>query len=66
MPLDLNFSSDNFGQYFFSDSMIVDVSGEFNHLEFLSHYLSDIDSINGDHDISLTIYGTPNKLYRDR
>ncbi len=65
LPLDLNFSSDNFGQYFFSDSMIVDVSGEFNHLEFLSHYLSDIDSINGDHDISLTIYGTPNKLYRD-
>jgi len=45
--------------------MIVDVSGEFNHLEFLSHYLSDIDSIKGDHDISLTIYGTPNKLYRD-
>ena len=65
LPLDLNFSSENIGQYFFSDSMIVDVSGEFNHLEFLSHYLSDIDSIKGDHDISLTIYGTPNKLYRD-
>ena len=65
LPLDLNFSSGNIGQYFFSDSMIVDVSGEFNHLEFLSHYLSDIDSIKGDHDISLTIYGTPNKLYRD-
>ena len=65
LPLDLNFSSGNIGQYFFSDSMIVDVSGEFNHLEFLSNYLSDIDSIKGDHDISLTIYGTPNKLYRD-
>ena len=65
LPLDLNFSSENIGQYFFSDSMIVDVSCEFYHLEFLSHYLSDIDSIKGDHDISLTIYGTPNKLYRD-
>ena len=65
LPLDLNYSSENIGQYYFSDSMIVDVSGKFKHLEFLSHYLSDVDSIRGDHDISLTLYGTPGKLYRD-
>jgi len=65
LPLDLNYSSENIGQYYLSDSMIVDVSGKFKHLEFLSHYLSDVDSIRGDHDISLTLYGTPDKLYRD-
>ena len=65
LPLDLNYNSDNIGKYFYSDSMIVDVSGNFNHLEFLSHYLTDVDSIKGDHNISLTLYGTPDKLYRD-
>ena len=65
LPLDLNINSVNMGQYFNSDSMIVDVKGKFNHLEFLSQYLTDIDSIKGNHDISLYLYGTPNKLYRD-
>ena len=65
LPLDLNFSSVNIGKYFDSDSLYVDVNGELNHLEFLSNYLTDIDSIKGDNNISLTISGTPNKLYRD-
>ena len=65
LPIDLNYSSEQIGKYFLSDSMIVDVSGNFKHLEFLSHYLTDVDSIRGDHNISLTLYGTPNKLYRD-
>ena len=65
LPLDLNINSVNMGQYFNSDSMVVDVKGKFNHLEFLSQYLTDIDSIKGNHDISLYLYGTPNKLYRD-
>ena len=65
LPLDLNFSSKNIGQFFDSDSMIVDVKGKLNHLEFLSQYLTDVDSIKGNHEISLNIYGTPNKLYRD-
>ena len=65
LPLDLNINSVNMGQYFNSDSMVVDVKGKFNHLEFLSKYLTDIDSIKGNHDISLYLYGTPNKLYRD-
>ena len=65
VPLDLNYNSENIGQYFLSDSMIVNVSGNFNHLEFLSHYLTDVDSIRGNHNISLKLYGTPDKLYRD-
>jgi len=65
LPLDLNIISENIGEYILSDSILVDVSGKFNHLEFLSHYISDVDSVKGDHDISLFLYGTPNNLYRD-
>jgi len=48
-----------------ADSMWVDVSGDFNHLEFLSEYLIDVDSLPGNHNVSLQIAGTPDKLVRN-
>ena len=48
-----------------ADSMWVDVSGDFNHLEFLSEYLIDVDSLPGNHNVSLQISGTPDKLVRN-
>ena len=65
LPLDLNFSSENPGEMFMADSIWVDVSGNFNHLEFLSEYLIDIDSLPGNHDVSLQIAGPPDKLVRN-
>jgi hypothetical protein len=65
LPLDLNFNSENLGEMFMADSMWVDVSGDFNHLEFLSEYLIDVDSLPGNHNVSLQIAGTPDKLVRN-
>ena len=65
LPLDLNFNSEHLGEMFMADSMWVDVSGDFNHLEFLSEYLIDVDSLPGNHNVSLQIAGTPDKLVRN-
>jgi translocation and assembly module TamB len=65
LPLDLNFNSENLGEMILADSMWVDVSGDFNHLEFLSEYLIDVDSLPGNHNISLQIAGPPDKLLRN-
>ena len=65
LPMDLNFNSENLGEMFMTDSMWVDVSGDFNHLEFLSEYLIDVDSLPGNHNISLQIAGPPDKILRN-
>ena len=65
LPLDLNFNSENIGEMFMADSMWVDVSGDLNHLEFLSEYLMDIDSLPGNHNVSLQITGPSENLVRN-
>ena len=65
LPMDLNFNSENLGEMFMTDSMWVDVSGDFNHLEFLSKYLIDVDSLPGKHNISMQITGPPDKILRN-
>ncbi len=64
LPIDFNLASDNFGSYFANDSMWVDVHGQTSNMEFLSAYLSDVDSINGNIDIALNITGPPGRLIR--
>ena len=47
IPIDLNFSSKNFGNFTSVILLILEVKGDLNKLYFLSPYLPELDSING-------------------
>ncbi|MFQ6676939.1 MAG: translocation/assembly module TamB domain-containing protein [Fidelibacterota bacterium] len=65
LPIDYNLSSEKFGRYFESDSLWLLVNGKTKDLEFLSAYISTIDSITGDFDIELELNGPIDSLVRD-
>ncbi len=65
LPIDYNLSSDNFGKYFENDSLWLIVNGTTNDMEFLSAYISTIDSITGDFDLELELNGPIDSLVRD-
>jgi hypothetical protein len=65
LPIDYNFSSDNYGEYFKDDSLWIYVNGQTNTLEFLTAYISNIDSISGDFDFELEVVGPRDNLIRN-
>ena len=65
VPLDLNLSSDNYGQFFNSDTLDFYTEGKLNSLPFLSPYLAELDSVTGDIDISLSLTGPAHAIERD-
>ena len=65
LPIDFNLSSENLGQYFEDDSLWLIVNGTTKNLEFLSTYVSTIDSITGEFDIELELTGPIDRLVRN-
>lgn len=65
LPIDYNIASENFGEDFKDDSMWVYVTGYTKTLEFLTAYLTDIDSIIGDFEFELEVLGPRNNLIRN-
>ena len=65
IPIDLNLSSKSFGNFTSSDSFNFKVKGDLNKLYFLSPYLPELDSINGNIGINLELNGPIDKLIRN-
>ncbi|MDP6533065.1 MAG: translocation/assembly module TamB domain-containing protein [Candidatus Marinimicrobia bacterium] len=65
LPMDLNIGSESFGTFIRSDSMHISTEGSVGALNFLSPYISSIDSITGSFDIGLIIRGFPDAIMRD-
>ena len=65
LPIDFNIGSEKIGRAILKDPVQVDVAGKGDELWFLSQYVSTIDSIKGNFDIALQIYGTWENLIRD-
>ena len=65
LPIDYNIASENFGEYFKDDSMWVYVTGHTKTLEFLTTYMTNVDSINGDFDFELEVKGPRYNLIRN-
>ncbi len=64
LPINYNIASDNYGEYFKDDSIWAYVTGHTKNLEFLTAYISNIDSINGDFDLELEVNGPRENLIR--
>ena len=65
IPIDLNLSSKSFGSFTSSDSFNFKVKGDLNKLYFLSPYLPELDSINGNIGINLELNGPIDNLIRN-
>ena len=65
IPIDLNLSSKSFGNFTSSDSFNFEVKGDLNKLYFLSPYLPELDSINGNIGMNLELDGSINNLIRN-
>ncbi len=65
LPIDYNLGSENYQKYFQGDSIWVNVNGNLNNMEFLTAYVSNVDSIVGDIDIHLEVIGPRDGLNRN-
>lgn len=65
LPLDLNVDSKGFGHYFADDSLYIFSHGDLRTLEFLTAYISQVDSMTGQFDIDLILSGDPQRIIRD-
>ncbi len=65
LPVDYDLGSETFGRLITEDSLWIDTKGHFSNLEFLSAYLSEVDSITGNFNLGLRISGTPARPVRD-
>lgn len=65
IPIDYNIGSEQFNEFFPDKPMSVHVRGELNNMEFLTTYISTVDSIIGDIEIELDIIGPNNNLIRN-
>ena len=61
----MNLSSKSFGNFTSSDSFNFKVKGDLNKLYFLSPYLTELDSINGNIGINLELNGPIDNLIRN-
>ena len=57
IPIDFNISSTDMGSFFINDSITFLTQGRLEKLSFLSPYISDLDSLKGDINISLNLNG---------
>ncbi len=65
LPIDYNLGSENYREYFQGDSIWVDVIGDMKNMEFLTTYVTTVDSIIGDIDIHLEVLGPREDLKRN-
>ncbi len=65
LPFDLNLNSSRFGYFFDQDSINFEANAKMASLPFLSPYLADLDSTNGDIDIKLLLNGQANDMKRN-
>ena len=65
IPFDLNIGSTTFGKYFENDSINLKTEADLSNLPFLSPYITDLDSAEGNYKIVMTIKGPIENLTRD-
>ena len=65
VPFDLNIGSSRFGKYFENDSIKLMTEAELSNLPFLSPYIADLDSVNGNYEINLFIEGPIKNINRN-
>ena len=65
LPIELDFNSFNFGEKVLQKPVDVTVKGTFNHMDFLTEYLSTADSLRGTVNIELSITGRWDQLVRN-
>ena len=65
IPFDLNIGSRTFGKYFENDSVNLKTEAELSDLPFLSPYITDLDSADGNYKIILDVNGPVENLTRD-
>ena len=65
IPFDLNLGSKNLGKLFSDDTLDFHIDSKMKKLPFLTPYISDLDSIIGNFDISLSLSGFPNNIQRN-
>jgi len=65
LPIDYNLGSENYREYFQGDSIWVDVIGDMKNMEFLTTYVTTVDSIIGDIDFHLEVLGPREDLKRN-
>ena len=65
IPFDLNIGSSTFGKYFENDFLNLKTEAELSDLPFLSPYITELDSANGNYEIMLNVKGPIGNLTRD-
>ncbi|MBT3300195.1 MAG: hypothetical protein HN657_01700 [Candidatus Marinimicrobia bacterium] len=65
LPIDLNYASPQIGAFFPVEQLDFHASGEFKTMDFLTTYLSEVDSVRGDIAIDLSLTGTSNHILRN-
>ena len=65
IPFDLNIGSSTFGKYFEDDSINLKTEAKLGDLPFLSPYVTDLDSADGNYKIKLNVAGPIKNLRRD-
>ena len=65
LPFDLDYHSEQSGKGSLHAPLDVILSGQFSHMDFLTDYISMVDSVRGDVEIDLSISGYWDNLVRD-
>jgi len=65
VPFDLNIGSNSFGKYFENDSIQFRTEADLSNLPFLSPYIVDLDSADGNYKINLFLEGPVNNINRN-
>ncbi len=65
LPFNLNYTSQKFGKKVLNKPIAVDIKGQFTHMDFLTDYISSVDSIRGTVDLDFSINGNWNNLKRN-
>ena len=65
LPVDLNYGSNQLGFFFPNELFDFHSQGSLKTMEFLSTYLSDVDSIRGNINLNLSLTGTEDQIIRE-
>lgn len=65
VPFDLNLNSDKFGQFFENKNINYTASANLTSMQFLSTYITELDSISGTINIDLSLSGPPSAIIRN-
>ena len=65
LPLNIDYTSQEFGKKVINKSIAVEIKGQFTHMDFLTDYISSVDSLRGSVDLDFSINGNWNNLKRN-